>query len=432
MKKKLIFFLCMFIAASTCAYAQQSTDWLTKNHQNFKMGMIIFGALAVLLVIWEVSYQISAASGKGTDLQVSIVGEQQEEEGEDPLKKLLTAQTETERQEKLTGEQEDEGMLPSFLEEDLKDSEKLQSEAPGAAPTTESEDQETDPFKMLLKRTESEEEEKEPEKKPRPPDYSLTQAEPKQVERSDEDPFKALLRSMGDTAEDTTKKEEPRLKRRSIKIEPPSSTTRKPEEQVAHKAPSEVQREQPADQQQVETPQKEEQTKTTPEPGSQKLKMDVPGGRSKVFKLPRRSAPKHKGARRLFARFSKKDEQKETEMKLQEENLEPPVSADDLEQAILTQEARKKSKPQSDTPDQEKVVLRMPGEEGVSGKSSGSRKRLSLDLPLKKGKEKESGKTPSQTPKTTSKPDKPGPRKKVGPPELKLRIHRKKKPGENE
>ena len=60
MKNKTLLWITMALLIPGPALAA-GEDWISKNNQFFFYGMIGFGALAAILIVWEVIYQVASA-----------------------------------------------------------------------------------------------------------------------------------------------------------------------------------------------------------------------------------------------------------------------------------------------------------------------------------------------------------------------------------
>lgn len=182
MKNKILYWLSIISILPGTAWAADP-DWITKNTQTFFYGMVGSGALAAVLIIWEIIYQISARKSSNTGAVMKVVTESTppEEEEYDPIKALLT--------EQIRGGKPEEEALPSFLREDpSKDnSQSSGAETPG-----------DDPFRRLLQKSTQKTEEAPKEDSQGARRMILPPIKPKSAEGAaesagDGDPFKKLL-----------------------------------------------------------------------------------------------------------------------------------------------------------------------------------------------------------------------------------------------
>ncbi len=192
MKNKLMFWIAVILACPVPALAA-GEDWIAKNNQLFFYGMVGFGGLSLLLIIWEVIYQIASARSASAPAKMNIVSEfsQGPDEDHDPIKALLQEQV------KGSGPARDESSLPSFLQ-DKSGGGQGKAENLGA-PEPGSDD---DPFKRLLQKSGSEDSaDDKPASPPRkmiihPPKTSATS--PQASPDAEDDPFKKLLAKSAD------------------------------------------------------------------------------------------------------------------------------------------------------------------------------------------------------------------------------------------
>ncbi len=343
------------LVTSSCAFASSNSSWLVKHHETFKYLMMFFGAAFVILLIWEISYQVAVAQGKKSDVPISIVTEEKrtEEEG-DPFKTLMKAQE----------EEEEEDVLPAFLDEKIEEEEK--KEPP---PKEEKVEEEEDPFKSLLKKAQVEEDVPSPVQKKI--SIPLDKKEDVEEEVVDDDPFKALLK--------TSVKDETVSSRRHIEIEPPKISRDEAKEVLERSAPA----------------------------SKKKLSFSLPSKKKEEkkesLKLSLKSVSKGKG-KRLFAKISEAEKKGESEKGVEKkEPSVPPISVKALEEAILREQKLKQGVKKLEIEKEDKVVLKMPGD--LKGEKEAPQKRVEKKVipleisPKKTKKEKEVKETPKKVTK---------------------------------
>lgn len=197
MNKKFLFWMVLMTALTGIANAAGKSDWIKQNTKLFFIGMIAFGVVGVLMIVWEVIYLVTSPRGKMTEDKISIVsskGQAMMENGEDPIKILLK-----EHVQKKDKPDAEKSSMPTFLSEPSDDPrKKAQSAAKTAAPPPPPPESaaDDDPFKKLLHKTVTNPENLagnmpgSPVKIKAPPTKSAPDAS--------DDPFKSLLKSTKD------------------------------------------------------------------------------------------------------------------------------------------------------------------------------------------------------------------------------------------
>ncbi|MCD4783182.1 MAG: hypothetical protein K8T10_05040 [Candidatus Eremiobacteraeota bacterium] len=342
MKKRLMLLIIMVISLCGIANAQIMPG-LSQYHQLFGYALAGLTVLLVGLLIWEIQFQISRRRGSDEDTMVNIIGVSEEGDGkddEDPIKALLKAQAKSS-----LSQEDEEGVLPPFLQDDEKTSQSHPGTPPGAVPVAQAGDG-GDPFKMLLMKSAHKEEEKIEEKpsvQSTPIPTPIPEQKPAQphFQRAEDDPFKELLKSQ------------------EKKIVPPKPAGKKPG--VKEVTPS-------------AGPPRKKLAFTSPEPGSSKKKKIA-------FSIP---SQKSAGGG-LFSRISGSDEQQTDEP--QKGVIKPPgpskspVSPETLERAINIDSGQKDRNVK--IPDSNKVILKKPGVKSVQRHEPPRlkiRKRLEFDI----------------------------------------------------
>lgn len=433
MKNRLISIISLVMMNTAVALAQDTgglVKQLQPHRDKLMLGMIASGALFVILLVWEIIFQVSSKKAASQPAQVNIVGDGGAD-GEDPIKALLKSQGEAESGDQAKSDTMlDESALPSFLDEDVEDeadtgtgtmsTAKMKPYTPGGAPQDSGD---ADPFKTLLKQTVDDDEPDMASRLLQKRKAAPSRSMPKRVERADDDPFKTLLRStttdLDGSDNDGGKLELPSRPQKKLSISPGPSKPRSSGLKI------EVPR-----QSEPSAPESKEMTEAPPLP-VQRKKLDfgapaasAPAGPSKIT-LGAMKPPK-KGSGRLFARLGGEEEPKTA---VKEVPAAPPVSADSLENAIFGGQDKRKSGPPPGTP-RKNVVLKLPtkskepspglnltppkAQAAARKPASGEMKVLSLDVSRKP-------KAPSAPPAAPKAPPKAGAR-----PALKLDVSPKR------